>query len=133
MFKLAPVAIAILDRQFKYESVNPAYCALTGYAADELVGQPGDMVLTDSSGRPSDRSRSRDLRPGGNWTKQLSIRKKDGSTAQVEWQIATESISGVRILVATDITQQLAGRKRRASSCWRASARRAPRRSAAIV
>jgi PAS domain S-box-containing protein len=104
MFNLAPVAIAILDQAFNYESVNPAFCALTGYAIDELKGRRGDMVLSDSSGAAWDDALAA---PGGHWSKQLSIRRKNGDIAQVEWQIATERISKVRILTATDITRQV--------------------------
>lgn len=106
MFHLAPVAIAILDHAFRYESVNPAYCALTGYTADELVGQPGDMVVNGSSGWLGEHTLA-DVTRGGHGSKQLSIRRKDGSTAEVEWQIATEKISRVSILTATDITRHL--------------------------
>jgi PAS domain S-box-containing protein len=106
MFNLAPVAIAILDQQFRYESVNPAYCVLTGYSAVELVGQPGDMVVNGSSGALGEDAPA-ELTPGGHRSKQLTIRRKDGSTAEVEWQIATERISRVSILTATDITQHL--------------------------
>jgi PAS domain S-box-containing protein len=102
MFNLAPVAIAILDQSFKYESVNPAFCELTGYTAEELKDQPGDMVLHGPSGWDDA------LAPrGGQWSKQLSIRKKNGDIAKVEWQIATEKISRVRILTAIDITRQV--------------------------
>jgi PAS domain S-box-containing protein len=102
MFNLAPVAIAILDQSFKYESVNPAFCELTGYTAEELKDQPGDMVLHGPSGWDDA------LAPrGGHWSKQLSIRKKNGDIAKVEWQIATEKISRVRILTAIDITRQV--------------------------
>jgi PAS domain S-box-containing protein len=104
MFNLAPVAIAILDQAFNYESVNPAFCALTGYAIDELKGRRGDMVLSDSSGAAWDDALAA---PGGHWSKQLSIRRKNGDIAKVEWQIATERISKVRILTATDITRQV--------------------------
>lgn len=104
MFNLAPVAIAILDQAFNYESVNPAFCALTGYAIDELKGRRGDMVLSDSSGAAWDDALAA---PGGHGSKQLSIRRKNGDIAQVEWQIATERISKVRIVTATDITRQV--------------------------
>jgi PAS domain S-box-containing protein len=106
MFNLAPVAIAILDQAFKYESVNPAYCALTGFTAEELTGQPGDMVLNGPSGVPWDDALA-ELAPGSQWSKHLTIRRKNGSLAKVEWQIATEKISRVRILTATDITRQV--------------------------
>lgn len=104
MFNLAPVAIAILDQSFKYESVNSAFCTLTGYSAEELSGRPGDLVLNDPTGQLWDDALAA---PGGHWSRQLSIRKKNGDIASVEWQIATERISQVRILTATDITRQL--------------------------
>jgi PAS domain S-box-containing protein len=106
MFNLAPVAIAILDQEFRYESANPAYCLLTGYSAEELIGQPGDMVVNGSSGALGENALA-EKTPGGHRSKQLTIRRKDGSTAEVEWQIATERISRVSILTATDITQHL--------------------------
>ncbi|MEA3110115.1 MAG: hypothetical protein QOI88_4720 [Gammaproteobacteria bacterium] len=106
MFNLAPVAIAILDETFRYESVNPAYCALTGYSADELVGQPGDRFLVSESVR-LDADITEHLKAGKHWSRRLRMIKKGGATAEVEWQIAEESISGVRILAATDITQKL--------------------------
>jgi PAS domain S-box-containing protein len=106
VFNLAPAAIAIMDGQFRYESVNPAYCALTGYAAEELIGRPGDSFLASDSNRPG-------FGPGsqlasGEKPSSTSLRfvKKDGSVADVHWQIAGENISGVRILVASDVTQQ---------------------------
>lgn len=106
MFNLAPAAIAILDGELRYESVNPAYCALTGFASDELVGQPADQFLSAHLDDP-DHQAIAAIAPGQHWNKQLRIEKKDGSAAQVDWQIAKEQLSGVRILVATDITQQL--------------------------
>jgi hypothetical protein len=106
MFNLAPVAIAILDETFRYESVNPAYCALTGYSADELVGQPGDRFLVSEPER-LDADITEHLKTGKHWSRRLRMIKKGGATAEVEWQIAEESLSGVRILAATDITQKL--------------------------
>jgi PAS domain S-box-containing protein len=104
MFNLAPVAIAILDHAFHYESVNAAFCTLTGYAAEDLKGQPGDMVLKDPSTVAWDDALGA---TGGHWSEHLTIRKKNGDIAKVEWQIATERISGVRILTVTDITRQV--------------------------
>lgn len=106
MFALAPTAIAILDNAFRYESVNPAYCALTGYQPEELIGQPGQLVVYGEVANLDAASLS-NLEPGSHWSGRLSVRHKDGSIKEVEWQIATEKISGVRILIANDITRQL--------------------------
>jgi PAS domain S-box-containing protein len=114
MFNLAPIAIAILDEKFRYESVNPAYCALTGYLPEELIGLPGDCFLSSESHQVDELSIGR-LVSGRHWTKQLRFQKKDGSIAEVEWQVAKEGISGVRILVATDITDQMRAEQARES------------------
>jgi hypothetical protein len=106
MFDLAPIAIAILDAQYRYESVNPAYCVLTGYRPEELIGKQA----SDAAGERSDAlfaSVGPQVEKSGRWEGQLHLQRKDGSVVEVEWMIAKESISGTRILVATDITQRL--------------------------
>ena len=114
MFNLAPVAIAILDEDSRYESVNPAYCALTGYPAEELIGRPGDSFLASES-RLLDSRTIAHLEAGKCWTRRLDFIKRDGTIAEVEWQIAKENISGVRILVATDVTLNARAEKARES------------------
>lgn len=105
VFDLAPMGIALLDDGFTYRSVNPAYCSLTGYSSEELIGQPatfalaGSMSLKDIIDTPSNGE--------GRWTRQVTFKKKDGSRAEVEWNVAKENISATRILLATDITQRL--------------------------
>ena len=105
VFNLAPAAIAIMDGQFRYESANPAYCALTGYTAEELIGRAGDSFLAEDSRLPDSLFNSDPMTGAIPWSAQLRFLKKDGNIAHVEWQIAKEHISGVRILVASDVTQ----------------------------
>jgi PAS domain S-box-containing protein len=114
MFDLAPVAIAVLDEKIEYQSVNPAYCALTGYPEEELIGQPVDRFLASQS-RMLDSHTIAHLEAGKRWTRQLQFIKRDGTVAEVEWHIAKESISGVRILVATDVTQKFRAEEARES------------------
>jgi PAS domain S-box-containing protein len=104
MFNLAPAAIAILDGQLRYESVNPAYSALTGYAASELLGRPGNSFIVSQS-NPLETHSDGDAAAGRAWSEQIRFQKKDGSIAEVEWRIAEEDVSGVKILVASDVTQ----------------------------
>ncbi len=114
MFNLAPVAIAILDEKSRYESVNPAYCALTGYPAEELIGRPGDSFLATES-RLLDSETMAHLASGKRWTRRLQFIKRDASIVEIEWQIVKENISGTRILVATDVTEMARAEEARES------------------
>ena len=102
MFNLAPVAIAILDEKLKIQSVNPAYCALAGSPAEELIGV--DAAPIDRGARR--RSRDRDDSPS---------HARMERRAEIEWQIAKESVTGSCILVATDVTHQLQAERARES------------------
>ena len=106
MFDLAPVAIAILDDTLTIESVNPAFCTLTGYATDELVGRPFEACLSEAPWNVQQievaRSATLDRRAG-----RFTFKRKDGSLADIEWQVAGERDSGVRILVAEDVSHRL--------------------------
>jgi signal transduction histidine kinase len=88
MFNPASVAIAILDDKLRILSANPAYCALTGYAADELIGLPFETAGERAAGR-------------------AELKRKDGTIAQIEWQIAQDGISPMRVLVAADLSRQM--------------------------
>jgi PAS domain S-box-containing protein len=103
MFNLAPVAIAILDDKLKILSVNPAYCTLTGSPAEELIGQSFDAAPVAGT-RDADQPTGR-----------FCLARKDGTTAEIEWQIAKESVTGSCILVATDVTHQLQAERARES------------------
>jgi PAS domain S-box-containing protein len=96
IFKLAPIAIATTDQRLRYESVNPAFCALTGYSAEELMGSPAATVFGAAS-------RVLDAEHSG----PINFTRKDGTTAQVELRIASENISGARVIVMTDISYRI--------------------------
>jgi len=106
MFELAPVAIAVVDSNYRYESVNPAYCALTGYRLEELVGRRAGNVRNTGPDALVAAARPQ-IESAGRWDGQVPFARKDGSVIEVEWKIAEEGISGTRVLVATDITQRL--------------------------
>ena len=123
MFKLAPIGIAMLDQSFKYESVNPEFCALTGYAPDELTGSPASVVFGEQA---------KSFEPGsdaglneGPHEGRLTLIRKDGSAAQVEWRLAAEGIFGARILIVTDISYRLESERERDDLLSRERAARA--------
>jgi hypothetical protein len=101
MFDLAPVAIAILDDQLKIQSVNPAYCALAGSPAEELIGVDAAPII---GAQDTDHATGR-----------FSLARKDGTTVEIEWRIAKESVTGSCILIASDVTHQLQSERARES------------------
>jgi PAS domain S-box-containing protein len=124
MFELAPIGIAMLDQSLNYQSVNPEFCRLTGYAPEELVGSPaarafGDQAKESEPGLVN--NGSNDIPREG----RLNFVRKDGSIAQIEWRLAAEKISGARILVATDISYRAAAEREREELLSRERAARA--------
>jgi len=131
MFKLAPVAIALLDQSLRYESVNPAFCALAGCSPEELIGGSAATTFgaeTDSfrwaaqlpQAEPTDAAERQHLNQG-----RTSLRRKDGTAAPVEWRVASEPISGAWILVVTDISHRLLAEREREDHLMRERAARA--------
>jgi PAS domain S-box-containing protein len=85
-----PVAIAILDEALRYKSVNPAFCALTGYSADELIGHPASALTGEGAVDTS--------------VQRLTLKTRAGGTAEMECHSAIDTASGDRIMVAIDVT-----------------------------
>ncbi|GAC1667529.1 MAG: hypothetical protein NVS9B2_09150 [Steroidobacteraceae bacterium] len=125
MFKLAPVAIAMLDQSLIYESVNPAFCALTGYLPEELVGFPAAVVFGADTSVFHTGPTSSELHGAVESEGQLHFPRKDGTVVPVAWRIASESISGARILVVTDISYRLRAESERETLLARERAARA--------
>ena len=103
-------AVAVLDRDFNFISVNPAFTRTTGYSEREVIGQ--NASLLDSNQHDVafyNRIRQR-LANEGHWAGEMWQRRKNGQEflCQIESN-ATEGIHGehrVYIAVITDITQQ---------------------------
>lgn len=124
MFDLAPVGIAMLDHSLIYESVNPEFCQLTGYAAAELIGAPASKVFGEQTKAfepgSGDRTAKQAAQEG-----QLNFVRKNGAAAQIEWRLARERISGTRILIVTDMSYRLAAEREREDLLSRERAARA--------
>jgi PAS domain S-box-containing protein len=112
IFKLAPVAIAMIDDRLRYESVNPAFCALTGYSNDELIGQTANAVFGDKThdlASHGPHSTEREIPYNG----ELTVLRRDGTAAQAEVRVASDGVSGSRIVVMTDISYRLLAERER--------------------
>jgi PAS domain S-box-containing protein len=112
MFELAPVAIAHLDDGLKLESVNPAFCALSGYSSGELVGRNFGVCLSEA---PENERELAAMQSGMNdrHSGRFNFKRKDGSLAEIQGQVARESVSGARVLVAEDVSLQIQAERAR--------------------
>ncbi|PKO58552.1 MAG: nitrogen fixation negative regulator NifL [Betaproteobacteria bacterium HGW-Betaproteobacteria-19] len=73
------IAISITDANARILYVNPAFCAITGYAASEVVGQRQSLLSYKSTPRSVYQGLWQSLRAGQPWTGRLLNRRRDGS------------------------------------------------------
>jgi PAS domain S-box-containing protein len=108
VFEMAPVAIAMMDQSLKYEIVNPAFCALTGYGAEALIGAKAETVFRQAR-------RIFEVTPGkeGAHSEEADLIRNDGSLVRVELRIACEGVEGARIVAITDISNRVIAERER--------------------
>lgn len=74
------VGIVICNRAGVIEFVNPALCDMTGYAADELVGQAPGVYRSDATTADLHRQMWAALQAGQPWRGDVLNRRKNGET-----------------------------------------------------
>jgi PAS domain S-box-containing protein len=108
IFKLAPAALAMIDRHLRYESVNPAFCTLTGYDAATLIGSTAETVFGHAmhlfESPPSKEAPH---------IEEVDLIRQDGTTVRVELRNASESVAGARIVLMTDISDRVIAERER--------------------
>lgn len=104
----APDGIVVADRDGRVAIVNDRACALFGYAADELIGQPVERLIPElSTERDAGDRRGDDAAPVGS-ALQLLARRKNGAAFPVEVSLNPfESGDGIHVIAAIrDITRR---------------------------
>ena len=106
----SPASIVITDREGGIEYVNPKFCALTGYAFEEVRGQNPRVLKSGDMPDEAYRQLWATLTEGKEWRGEFHNRKKNG---ELYWESA--SISPIRdaggntthfIAVKEDITER---------------------------
>jgi len=79
VFRNSAEGIGIIDAaEQRIVSVNPAFCALTGWQREETLGRPSYEILTPGSGRESHRQALRSVRQTGFWQGELELARRSG-------------------------------------------------------
>ncbi|MBF0391809.1 MAG: response regulator [Alphaproteobacteria bacterium] len=106
----SPNMVFITDRDGTIEYVNPRFTEITGYAADEAIGQNPRMLKSHSTPRQTHEALWAAVRAGGPWRGEIEDLRKDGTPF---W--AATTISPIRapdgaithfVAVQEDITER---------------------------
>ncbi|MEL1266070.1 putative bifunctional diguanylate cyclase/phosphodiesterase [Pseudoxanthomonas putridarboris] len=103
-------AVAVLDWAHQFVTINPAFTRITGYAEEEIIGQPMTMLDSDQHEEAFFERMNRELRLTGRWSGEIWKVRKDGEEilCRIETNVVPDA-SGERPLyvqVLTDITEQ---------------------------
>ena len=104
-FDAAPIGMAILDMEGRYQRVNPALCELFGYTESELMGR-SFLEITHPSYRKAGEEHTRQLRAGEIDTVEMEKRyiAKDGRTVHALTRVgAVRGASGRPVQMLTQI------------------------------
>jgi len=91
VFDHTDLGIIVTDANANIEAVNPAYCRMTGYAAEELLGRNPRVQQSGRHDKVFYRELWRTLNDSGQWQGEIWNRRKNGEAYPV-WQ----NISAVR-------------------------------------
>ncbi|WP_197076404.1 GGDEF domain-containing phosphodiesterase [Luteimonas sp. FCS-9] len=103
-------AVAVIDAQFRYVSVNPAFLRMTGYTESEVLGQDARLLDDNSDSEDVSRHLREQATRHGHWSGELRQRRKDGEQflATVECRTVHDADLGtpLHVFVLNDITHQ---------------------------
>ncbi len=96
--RTTPDGFWLLDSDCRFLDVNDAYCRLTGYARDELIGRTISAV--EASERPEETARRvAHVRTVGHDRFETQHRRRDGTLADVEVSASCLPLDGGRLVV----------------------------------
>lgn len=78
VFTSAAEGMTITDPESRIVAVNPAFCAITGYTPDEVVGQTPAILNSGRQGKEYYRQMWSELIKRGQWQGEIWNRRKDG-------------------------------------------------------
>jgi PAS domain S-box-containing protein len=105
IFELASSGIALLDPELVFRDVNPEFCRLSGRDRADIIGKKCIEIIAPGHEEICAHLH-RSLGNGGRWEGTLPVSRPDGTLAEVEWRIVAENSHGVRIAIATNVTER---------------------------
>jgi PAS domain S-box-containing protein len=103
-------AIALTDLDLRVQYVNQAFTTLTGYAAEEMLGQSMTLLRTDALVERDRQSMAHALARGEVWQGDITIRRKDGRPYEAAMTIAPVFDAQDRLVGHVCSHQDISGR-----------------------
>jgi PAS domain S-box-containing protein len=105
IFELASSGIALMDHELVYRDVNPEFCRLAGRDRAEIIGKTCAELMAPGHEEVCKKLHEA-LKDGGRWEGTMAVSRPDSTIAEVEWRIVAENSHGVRIAIATNVTER---------------------------
>jgi PAS domain S-box-containing protein len=105
LVEAAPDGCWILDSNGRILDVNAAYCRMSGYSRDELVGMNSSQIEDQSTGETTMRLQLGRVQGGGHY--ETKHRCRDGTLLDVEVSVGVQSTgSGDSMVLIRDVSQR---------------------------
>jgi diguanylate cyclase (GGDEF)-like protein/PAS domain S-box-containing protein len=102
--------VAVIDEDFRFVSVNPAFTRVSGYTLDEVVGRDGGLLNSSQHDEAFYAQARQAVRDHGHWAGEMWQRRKDGNeflcAVQTNAIVEPGTQRRLVVLVATDITDR---------------------------
>jgi len=111
VFETTSEGIMVTDAKNQFKAVNSAFCRMTGYSEQEILGQNPKLLRSDQHGAEFYNTLWATIKSRGHWAGEVWHKRKNGGTFPTWFSIATvqtgehnEPVQHVAIL--RDITEQ---------------------------
>ena len=115
VFEASQEAIILTDAAQRIVTTNGAFLAMTGYAADEVVGRRPEVLRSGRHTREFYQDMWRELETSGRWQGEVWNRRRDGEIFPVWLRISVHRDESGRVCnyvgVSTDISERLASQE----------------------
>ena len=105
LFERSRAGIVYLDGRGRYQDANPAFCALTGYSREEILGLDAYRIV-DAGDHARLREYLASTRASDGLTTRWRLRRRDGQPAEVKALISREG-DGSTMAIIHDISQRV--------------------------
>ncbi len=110
IFDTAPSGIMLIDAQGYYVEVNPAMCALLGYAREELVGRHFSLFTSEHS-QTQRMALTQQISHHGYGHSEITTLNKRGETIHLEVWVTLLGKTGLALAISHDITERTVARE----------------------